>query len=178
MPRRPREEEAGAVHHVWARGSRKAAVFLDDPDRWVYLRLLERTVLRFGWLCLSYCLMGNHSHLLIETPQPNLGEGMRWFHGSYGRHFVDRHSRPGHVFQRPFGSKRVMDDAQMWTTVRYIAQNPVEAGLCASPGEWAWSSHAAVVDGANPAWVARERLLAYFDGLGGEPAARYADLVG
>jgi REP element-mobilizing transposase RayT len=153
-------------------------VFVDDADRWVYLRLLERTVNRYEWRCLSYCLMTNHVHLLIETPQANLGAGMQWFHGQYGRHYADRHHLPGHVFQRPYGSKRIKDEAQLWTTIRYIAQNPVDAGLCELPIAWAWSSHRGVVEGSAPAWIARGRLLEYFEGLGGAPAERYAALVG
>lgn len=166
------------MHHVFARGNRKELIFLDDGDRETYLRLLERTVAHYRWLCLSYCLMGNHVHLLVETPQPNLGAGMNWLHGQYGRHFARRIGLPGHVFQKPFGSKRIKDDAQMWTVVQYVARNPVEAELCAAPGEWAWSSHAAVVEDRAPGWVARGRLLEYFEGLGGTPAKRYAALVG
>ena len=173
MARRPREEEEGAVHHVWARGNRKQIVFVDDHDRLKYLGLLERAVRQYGWLCLSYCLMDNHVHLLIETPRPNLGRGMQWFHGHYGRYLSDRLDQPGHVFQKPYGSKRIKDDEQMWTVVQYIARNPVEAGLCRTPADWMWSSHAAA-----PGWVATARLLGYLEGLGGEPAVRYADLVG
>jgi putative transposase len=178
MARRPREEEPGAVHHVWARGNRKELVFHDDVDRRLYLRLLAFAVAKYEWLCLSYCLMDNHVHLLVETPQANLGRGMQWIHGHYGAYFAKRIERPGHVFQKPFGSKRVKDESQLWTAIRYIAQNPVDAGLCETAATWEWSSHAAVVGAAAPAWVARERLLAYFEGLGGEPAERYAALVG
>jgi len=153
-------------------------VFLDDEDRQMYLRLLAQTVRHFGWLCLAYCLIPNHSHLLLETPKPNLGIGMQWFHGRYGRYFVDRHQWPGHVFQRPFRSKRVKDDEHLWTVVPYIARNPVEAGLCETPDAWAWSSHAGILDGSAPEWVARQRLLEYFEGLGGVPLERYAAVVG
>ena len=178
MPRRPREEHEGAVHHVWARGNRKELLFIDDHDRLTYLRLLAKTVAHYQWLCLSYCLMDNHIHLLIETPRANLGRGMQWLHGHYGRHFSMRIERPGHVFQRPYGSKRIKDEAQLWTAIRYIGQNPVDAGLCEKAAEWAWSSHRGVVDGTAPAWLARGRLLSYFEGLGGDPPERYAALVG
>jgi REP element-mobilizing transposase RayT len=153
-------------------------VFIDRPDRHVYLRLLEQTVARFEWRLLSYCLMRNHVHLLVETPRANLGLGMQWIHGQYGRHYVNRHKVPGHVFHRPYGSKRVKDEAQLWTAIRYIAQNPVDAGLCETAAGWEWSSHAGVVGRTAPAWVARGRLLEYFEGLGGVPAERYAALVG
>jgi putative transposase len=178
MARRPREEEKGALHHVWARGNRQEALFVDERDRRLYLRLLGHAVIRYEWLCLSYLLMDNHIHLLVETPQPNLGRGMQWMHGHYGRHLSRRVDRPGHAFQGRFGSKRIKDEGQLWTVVQYIARNPVKAGLCETPREWEWSSHAGVVDATAPAWIARPRLLEYFEGLGGEPAARYAALVG
>ena len=166
------------MHHVSARGNRKDSLFLDERDRRLYLRLLEHAVSRYEWLCLCYCLMGNHIHLLIETPRPNLGMGMQWMHGHYGAHLSRRLERPGHAFQGRYDAKRVKDDAQMWQTVQYVARNPVKAGLCAEPGEWEWSSHRGMVDGTTPAWVARGRLLEYFEGLGGVPAERYAALVG
>ena len=172
MPRRSREEEEGALHHVFARGSRKAQVFHDPADRHVYLDLLSRTVDKHAWLCLAYCLMGNHVHLLVETPRTNLGLGMQYLHGRYGAYYSRRYALPGHVFHGPYGSKRVKDDAQLWTAVRYIARNPVEAGLCARPEEWVWGSH-----GRRPEWLAHARLLEFFAAAGGDAAARYDALV-
>jgi REP-associated tyrosine transposase len=178
MATRIREEEDGAVHHVFARGNRKALVFADDRDRLMYLGLLERTVRHYGWLLLSYCLMSTHLHLLVETQKANLGRGMNWLHGHYGRYFARKIELPGHVFERPYGNRRVKDDEYLWTAVQYIARNPVKAELCERPRDWMWSSHAGVVDGTAPAWVARERLLWYFEGLGGVPLERYAAMVG
>ena len=132
MPRRPREEEPGAIAHVVARGNERRAIFRDDRDRIAYLRLLQRVRQRAGWLILAYCLMDNHVHLLIETPKPNLGDGMRWFHGHYGRYFNDRHDRSGHLFQGRFTSVRQRTDEQLVTVLRYIALNPVAAGLSAT----------------------------------------------
>ena len=166
------------MHHVHPRGNHKEPLFLEDRDRLVYLALLEKTVRHYEWLCLSYCLMRNHIHVLIETPRPNLGRGMNWLQGQYGRYFARRLDLPGSVFEKPYGSTRVMDESHLWMAIRYIAQNPVEAQLCATPGDWAWSSHRGVIDGSAPEWVARGRLLEYFEGLGGVPAERYAALVG
>ncbi len=166
------------MHHVWARGNNKALLFHDDVDREGYLWLLGSVVVRHRWRCLSYCLMDNHMHLLVETPEPNLGDGMQRLHGDFGRGFNRRHARSGHVFQGRFGSKPVGSDEQLWTVAGYIAANPVEAGLCRSPEDWRWNSHACVVGRqAVPGWLDVERLFERFEVWGGNPRARYLEAV-
>jgi putative transposase len=168
---------AGAIHHVFARGNARQAIYLDDDDRRRYLVLLGKAVLRHRWKCLAYCLMHNHVHLLIETPAANLGRGMQWLHSLYADGFNDRYDRPGHVFQGRFGSVRMKSDAQMLMVARYIARNPVEGGLCADPDEWPWSSHAAARDRAGPAWLDTPRLLEFFGAGGGDSLRRYETFV-
>ena len=178
MPRKPREEVAGGIQHVYARGNNKALLFHDNIDREGYLWLLGKVVVRQEWRCLSYCLMDNHMHLLVETPEPNLGNGMQRLHGDFGRGFNRRHARSGHVFQGRYGSKLVRNDEQLWTVAGYIAANPVEAGLCATPQEWPWSSHACAVGALPaPAWLDLERLYERFESWGGDPRERYLDAV-
>ncbi len=100
MPRPPRPELAGGIHHVYSRGAAKQPIFIDDLDRRRYLSLLARVTHRMGWRCLTYCLMGNHMHLLIETPQPNLGRGMQRLHGTYAPS-VQPSTRSGRPRLRP-----------------------------------------------------------------------------
>jgi putative transposase len=177
MARKPREEVAGGIHHVYARGNAKQAIYVDDADRERYLVLLGKTVVRQRWRCLAYCLMDNHVHLLVETPAPNLGNGIQWLHGLYAQAFNSRYSRSGHVFQGRFGAVRVKSDAQLLMVVRYIARNPVEGGLCGEPDEWPWSSHATALKQPGPAWLDTARLLDFFGTRGGESRRRYADFV-
>lgn len=178
MPRLPREDVPGAVHHVTARGNRKQLIFLNDEDRELYLLLLSQAVKRYRWLCLAYCLMDNHVHLLIEAPDGGLGRGMQRLHGFYAETFNKRHGRSGHLFQGRYGAVRIESEEQMWVTARYIARNPVEAGVCAEPDSWAWSSHAATVGAcAAPAWLGVDRLLGYFGTRGGVPRDRYEAFV-
>jgi putative transposase len=177
MPRKPREDVAGAVQHVYARGNNRRRIFLDDFDRNRYLVLLEHVVGRKRWMCLAYCLMDNHVHLLLETPQANLAAGMQLLHGLYGESHNRRHGTSGHLFQGRFGAQRVTSDEQLWTTVRYIARNPVEGGACEQPQRWPWSSHAAILGGGPPAWLAVDRLLSYFASFGGDPARGYEAAV-
>ncbi|HEX2086835.1 MAG TPA: transposase [Solirubrobacteraceae bacterium] len=171
MGRRPREDEAGAIHHVFARGNNRQAIFEDDLDRATYLRLLGEAVGRTGWRCLSFCLMPNHVHLLLETPHANLGAGMCRLQGQYARRFNRRHRRSGHLFQGRYGSARVRDDAQLWMVIAYIARNPVASRLCKRPDEWPWGSHAPIVNGTpQPGWLDVGRLLAVVSAITGAPA--------
>ena len=163
------------MHHVFARGNWRQLVFLDDRDRRLYLRLLAHVTDRQGWRCLAYCLMSNHVHLVLETPRPNLGDGMRRLHGDYARAFNDRHGRAGHLFQGRYGSNRIDGDAHLWTTIRYVARNPVKAGLCDDPRTYAWSSYGATVRGTAPAWLDVDRLVELFGG--GPTTDRFADFV-
>ena len=162
----------GGVHHVYARGNRQQAIYLDDCDRLNYLRLLGHVVCDYRWRCLAFCLMHNHVHMVVETPQPNLGIGMQRLHGLYGRLFNHRHGRTGHLFQGRYGAIAIRTDEQLWAVVRYVAMNPVKAGLCSDPQEWRWGSC-----GRPPSWLDQARLLQYLGAAGGNPWRRYAELT-
>jgi REP element-mobilizing transposase RayT len=134
------------------------------------------TVEKRRWRCLAFCLMENHVHLLVETPSANLAVGMQWLHGLYARTFNERHGLVGHLFQGRYGAVRIKDDVQLWTILRYIGVNPVQAGLCAQPAEWRWGSYAAV-HGRTPPWLDLRRVLALLGAAGGDPRSRYIELV-
>jgi len=178
VPRKPREEVEGGLFHVFARGNDKRLIYRDDVDRWTYVRMLRGTVRQCRWRLLAYCLMDNHVHLLIETPEANLGEGMRWLHGLYASRFNERHGRSGHLFQGRYGSVRIKTDQQLCTVAFYIAMNPVEAGLCELPEDWPWSSHPLIVSGAAPDWLDAPNLLGYFGAPGTGGRRRYAAMFG
>jgi REP element-mobilizing transposase RayT len=177
MARRPRGEYAPGIWHVYARGNNREAIFRGLADLDTYSAMLARAVDAFRWRCLSYCLMPNHVHLLVETTVPNLGDGMRHLHGRYAARFNTRHGRSGHLFGGRFGGVWVTDDAHLWTVARYIAMNPVEARLCPRPEDWRWSSHGAVVRDRAPSFIDIDRLLELFSAGGGDPRRRYADFV-
>ena len=176
MPRRPRREESGLIHHATMRGVDGEFIFHGAEDRAGYLAMLVATVKCYGWLCLAYCLMGTHLHLLVETPEPNFGEGMQWLHGQYGRCFNKQYPREGHLYQGRYHDEPVETDDHLINAVGYIATNPVTAGLCRDPSEWPWSSHASVVGtiGRKP-WLAHGRLVKYLDGIAGPNA--YEQLI-
>ena len=139
----------GGVYHVYARGNARMRIFRDDTDYLLYLELLRRVAHRWRWKCLAYCLMPNHVHLLIETSEPNLGEGMQRLQSLYAQAFNATYGRSGHLFQGRFGAVRIKSESQMTTVIDYIARNPVEAGLAEQPEDWPWSSSAAGFSGAG-----------------------------
>jgi len=145
MPRKLRENAPGTIHHVYARGVAGADIYRDDLDRQLYLRFLAEVSERFDWICLAYCLMTNHVHLLVETPEGNLAEGVQSLHGTYAQKFNWRHERAGHLFQGRYGATRITSDAHLHTATMYIVRNPVEAGLCANPGDWRWLHYEAAL---------------------------------
>jgi len=131
---------AGSLSHVTVRGNDDRPIVLDNADRLRLLRRLDEAVDTYGWVCHIYCLMTNHYHLLVETREPNLDKGMHWLNHVYAKGFNLRHGRRDHVFGKRYGSKIVTSDDQLIRTVRYIALNPVKAGLCEHPADWPWSN--------------------------------------
>ena len=93
MARPLRIEYPGALYHITSRGDRGERIYENDADRMAFLQTLERVVERFQWVCHAYCLMGNHYHLLVETPEPNLSRGMRQLNGVYTQNHNRRHRK-------------------------------------------------------------------------------------
>ena len=150
MGAKQRLEIAGGLYHVTARGNAQEAVFRDEIDYVTFLRTLAPLVQQFGWLCHSYCLLPNHYHLFIETPEPNLARGMRLVNGTYAQRFNGRHRRVGHVFQGPYGAELLARDGHLLEVCRYIPLNPVRANLCDDPADWPWSSYRALTGSQEP----------------------------
>jgi REP element-mobilizing transposase RayT len=167
VPRKQRIEGEGFIHHVSGRGVDGEPIFTEDEDRVGYLAMLAATVLRFRWLCLAYCQMGTHVHLLIETPDANLGPGMRWLHGRYGACFNRQHARDGHLFQGRYHDEPILTEGHLVNAVGYIAANPVAAGLCKDPHDWPWGSHQRVMAGTAPLWIAHDHLVEHLEAISG-----------
>ncbi|MGR8918029.1 MAG: REP-associated tyrosine transposase [Gammaproteobacteria bacterium] len=163
MSRPLRIEFPGAYYHVTSRGARRSPIFEDHTDRDTFLGLLGRIVQRFDWRCEAYCLMGNHYHLLVRTPRPNLSRGMQQLNGPYSQHFNRRHGYVGPVFQGRFHSVVVDAEAYRLEVARYVVLNPVRAGLVPHPQHWHWSSYGATIGKRErPEWLAYQDLLSAF----------------
>jgi REP element-mobilizing transposase RayT len=144
-----RVEYPGALYHLTARGNARQRIFTDPIDRERFLHTLTRVTARYRWLCHAYCLMTNHYHLLVETPDPNLALGMRQLNGVYARTFHTRHKRQGHLFGGRYHAVLIEKEHHLLEVARYIVLNPVRARLCPHPADWPWSSYRATA-GLDP----------------------------
>ena len=166
MPRPVRIQYGGAVYHVMCLGDRREAIFADDGDREMLLSTLGQMCARSGLRVHSYVLMSNHYHLLLETPEPNLVAGMKWFQGTYTQRFNARHRLSGHLFQGRYKAIPVQAEAAGYfcAASEYIHLNPVRAGLLdrRQPEllDYRWSSYPLFVGKAGlPEWLRRERVF-------------------
>ncbi len=173
MTRPLRLEFPGAVYHLTARGDQREDIFFDDADRLIFLNLLAKEVHQQHWRLYAYCLMSNHYHLLIETPEGKLVNGMRRLNGVYTQAFNRRHGRVGHVLQGRYKSILVDKDAYLLELARYIVLNPVRAGMAQRVEDWPWSSYAITAGKREaPGWLDAEWITKQF---GANPiAARQA----
>jgi putative transposase len=178
MARPLRLEYPGALYHVTSRGNAQADIYLDDSDRRIFLRTLGATVTRQHWLLHAFCLMGNHYHLLLETPQPNLSRGMRQLNGVYSQCFNRRHQRVGHVLQGRFTAILVERETYLLELARYIPLNPVRAGFVASAERWQWSSYRATAGlEPGPPWLNTAAVLERFGSEPDRAATRFQEFV-
>jgi len=178
MARPLRIEYAGALYHVTSRGDRQETIFEDDQDRKAFLNVLGEVISRFRWRCHAYCLMGNHYHLMIETPEGNLTKGMRQLNGVFTQWSNRRHKRSGHVFQGRYKAILVDRDSYFLELARYIVLNPVRAAMVKHPKQWQWSSYGATSGTAETlAWVTTDDLLAQFSKRRAAARRKYQDFV-
>jgi putative transposase len=145
MPRKLRVEYEGAIYHVMNRGDRREAIFLGEEDREQFLKTLGETCQKTGWQIHAYCLMGNHFHLVVETPQANLVAGMKWLLGTYTTRFNRRHKMSGHLFSGRYKSLVVDGSASGYlkSVCDYVHLNPDRAKLLSPEQrlrEYRWSS--------------------------------------
>jgi putative transposase len=166
MPRKLRVQYPGAIYHVMNRGDRREPIFEDNQDRRRFLETLGQTCEKTGWQVHAFCLMSNHFHLVVETPQPNLVAGMKWFLGTYTSRYNRRHQEFGHLFSGRYKALIVdgSGSGYLKAVCDYVHLNPVRAGLLGptQPLEhYRWSSYGEYlkVPGQRPGWLRVDRLL-------------------
>jgi REP-associated tyrosine transposase len=165
MPRPLRIQYAGARYHVMSRGDRREAIFHDDADRVEFLRTLGQACQKTGWQVHAYCLMSNHFHLVLETPQPNLATGMKWLLGTYTQRFNRRHRHWGHLFGGRYRAQLIdgRKPGYLRYACDYVHLNPVRAGIISHNkrlDSFRWSSYPAYRrPKLRPQWLRVNRLL-------------------
>jgi putative transposase len=148
--RPPRFEIADGIYHVTSRAARSVRLFRSDDDRKMFLDVLGIAIYRAEWVCIDYCLMGTHYHLIVETPLANLSAGMKRLNWLYSRTFNEIHDTKGHLFESRFTSEFIQTPDHFLNAIRYVALNPVEASLCASAADWRWSGYRALAGLEEP----------------------------
>ena len=163
MARPLRIEFAGALYHITSRGNRQEAIYEDDTDRNNFLSVFEKVCTTHNWICHAYCLMSNHYHLLVETPEGNLSQGMRQLNGVYTQAFNRQHNRVGHVFQGRYKGILVEKQAYLLELSRYIVLNTVRAKMVRAAKDWRWSSYRATTGQVEPpSYLQTDWILAAF----------------
>ncbi len=177
MGRSPRIEYEGAVYHVMCRGNRQEPVFRTNRDNEMFLDTLAEVCGRTGWRVHAFVLMGNHYHLLIETPEANLVDGMRWLQGTYTKRFNIRHKEWGHLFQSRYKALVVDTEGDYFQTVSsYIHLNPARAKCFdlenGKLADYPWSSYPLYLrPSKRPDWLSVDRTLGN-SGLSDDPSGR------
>lgn len=178
MARPLRIEYSGAVYHITSRGNARKRIFKDDIDRDKFLETLSIVVTRFKWLCHAYCLMDNHYHLLIETPDANLSKGMRQLNGVYTQSYNRRHRKTGHIFQGRYKAVLVEKESYLLELSRYVVLNPVRAGITEKPEDWKWSSYSATVGiKKTPHYLTVDWILGEFGSIRRKAEKQYKEFV-
>lgn len=145
MPRRAREATGDGLFHVTARAARRGNLFEDHRDRAEFLGRMSDVAERYGWRWLTYCLMDTHYHLVPKVPTEALPEGMRLLNAAYAGYYNRRHGQAGGLFQDRYFARRITSQRELHAVLRYVALNPVRAGLCDRPDDWRWSGHRALM---------------------------------
>jgi len=147
------------TYHVIRRSAGPIPMYRDDLDRTNFCNRLGSTIRRFKWRCHAFCLMTTHYHLLLDVEENALQRGMRVLNGPYAQEFNRRWRRSGHLRSGPYRCGPVKGARQFVRTVRYIALNPVKAGLCSRPADWPWSSYRGSAGYAKQFWFVDDDLV-------------------
>ncbi len=163
MARPLRIEYAGALYHVTSRGDRRENIYHGGADRELWLEVFSQVCSRFNWRCHAWCLMDNHYHIVVETIEGNLSQGMRQLNGVYTQKSNRKHGRVGHVFQGRYKAILIEKESYLLELSRYVVLNPVRAGMVSDIDKWLWSSYSAMIGEAiSPKWLETDWLLSQF----------------
>ena len=140
MARPLRIQYPGAMYHIISRGNGRMTIFHNEKDFMKFLYFMERVIEKCNWICHAYCLMGNHYHILLETPDANMVAGMKRLNQFYSQFYNWKYRHAGAVLQGRYKSWLMEKESKFLENCRYIVNNPVEAKMVEHPSDWPWSS--------------------------------------
>ena len=177
MSRPLRIEYPDAWYHVMNRGGRYEAIFEDKNDYSAFIELLQEAIDIFHIKVAAFCLMQNHYHLLIQTPEGNISRSMRHINGVYTQRFNKIHGYDGHLFRGRYKAILIDADSYLMQVMRYIHRNPITAGLSENLN-YAWSSHKAYLcDSKKWSWVSSDKIFKMLSGSKAMQKIVYRDFV-
>ena len=178
MSRPLRIEFCGAWYHVMNRGANYVKIFYDKEDYTLFLNVLKEACNFFHVTVSSYCLMANHYHVLVNTPEGNISRFMRHVNGVYTQRHNRKHGKDGPLFRGRFKSVLVQDDEHLVGVVRYIHLNPIKAKMVRDITEFKWSSHNIYLKGKNfEAWIDVDSILHFFSHKRKEAVKLYKEYI-
>jgi putative transposase len=178
MARPLRIQYDGALCHITSRGNARKAIYRDEEDRRIFLDILFNVNKRYNWICHAYCLMNNHYHLIIETPDGNLSKGARQLNGVYTQKYNRRHHKVGHIFQGRYKAILIEKESHLLEVCRYVVLNPVRAKAVTRPEEWRWSSYRGTSGMEKPhPCLTTDWILGQFGTRKGQAEKKYREFV-
>lgn len=162
MSRKPREWYPGTACHITARGNRRTTIFHEPVDYIKYLEFLEDIREKYPFTLHSYCLMTNHLHLQLETPENYIPEIIQKLHTLYAIYLNKKLDIDGHVFQGRYGSNIIISQKYFLTVNRYIHRNPLEANIVQKAEDYPWSSYSAYLGLTENPHIDRTKTLSFF----------------
>ena len=178
MSRPLRIKYPDAWYHVMNRGRRGENVFEGKKDYNAFIDLLKDLMEEYNVNIAAYCLMSNHYHLLIQTPEANISRSMRHLNGVYTQRYNRFHHCDGQLFRGRFKCILVDADSYLLELVRYIHRNPLEAGMVENLNKYTWSSHKGYLSSAKKwDWLHKNYILSLFSKNKAESIRRYKPFV-
>ncbi len=165
MPRQPRLDMPGALHHIMVRGINKTDIFEDDQDRVNFLQRLGLNIIESKSSVYAWVLMDNHTHILFKSGQSGISTVMRKLLTWYAAYFNRRHKRTGHLFENRYKSILCEEDRYLLALIRYIHLNPIRAGIIreiSALNKYPWSGHSVVMGKTECQWMDTEYVLGQF----------------
>ncbi|MBI4697767.1 MAG: transposase [Nitrospirae bacterium] len=177
MARPLRIEYEDAVYHVTSRGNERKKIFFIKHDYDKFLNYIKEAKKKYGILIHAYVLMGNHYHLIMETPNANMSRAMQYINGSYTAYINAKNKRSGHLFQGRYKAINVDVDNYLLELSRYIHLNPVRAKMAEKPEDYQYSSYRAYVSNKESDVLAKGLIMGLISGKKKESHKRYRAFV-